>query len=121
MTVFREQTFKYKGQPVTMTPSLALLRRIKGQGVNNVVTATKCLNGGLDLEDLVIVHVAFLQAGGVNITEDESYAYLSGDNVGEVLAFQMAYVESVLPSVDLGKKRAAPAKATGTSGGRKKT
>ena len=84
-----------------------MLRGIKAKGVNNVVLANRCITGGLDLEDLIIPHVAILAEAGVTISDEESYFYLSGGgNQEEIVSFQMAYAQSVLPAVDFGKKDA---------------
>ncbi len=109
MSVFRELTFGYNGDQVSVVPSLALLRRIKARGINNVVLANKCVRGGVDVEDLAIVHSEFMAEAGREISEEESYLYLTGPNAGEVQEFQMAYCQAVLPGVDLGKKPEAPA------------
>lgn len=109
MAVFREVELKWQGETYTMTPSLAVLRRIKSHGLNNVQLASECFHGGVDPCDLVVVHCAFMAEAGVKITEEESYEFLTSGSP-DVVAFQMAYVQAVIPSVDLGKKQEAPAK-----------
>ncbi|MCE8440044.1 hypothetical protein [Rhodovulum sulfidophilum] len=115
--VFREQSFRFQGRDLTVVPSLALLRRIKARGVNNVALANKCIRGGVDLEDLAAVLFEFLRAAQVPegeerpaVSEDESYAFLIDGNQTEIAGFKMAYVQAVLPTVDMGKKPAAPGK-----------
>ena len=105
MAVFRELTFQYNGEVLTFVPSLMILRRIKSRGINNVLLANKCLNGGADLEDLAVVHAEFVRAAGGEITEEDSYGFLTAGDQGEIILFQQAYVEAVLPSVDFGKKQ----------------
>lgn len=105
--VFREVTFPWGGEDYTITPSLALLKRIKAQGINNLQLARACLHGGADPIDLAVVHRLFMAESGVKLTEDESYGFIVGGS-DEVQAFQIAYIASVLPSIDLGKKPAAP-------------
>tara|TARA_R110000851_G_scaffold51593_1_gene122443 strand:- start:109 stop:483 length:375 start_codon:yes stop_codon:yes gene_type:complete len=107
MSVFREQTFKYDGDTLSFIPSLALLKRIKSRGINNVVMANKCIHGGVDIEDLAAVHCEVVRAAGGDITEEVSYAFLTGGNQDEIVSFQQAYISSVLPSVDFGKKPVA--------------
>lgn len=106
--VFREITLPWKGQDYTMTPSVGLLRRIKQQGINNLVLAGEVYHGGADPADLAVVHSLFMRAAGVQITEEDSYGFLTGDETEEVVAFQQAYVGAVIPSIDLGKKPEAP-------------
>lgn len=120
MSVFREFEMKWKGEVYEIKPNLALLRRIKGRGINNVQLAQACFNGGVDMEDLVIVHCAFLASAGVEISEEESYEFLS-TGAPEVIEFQLAYVQTVIPSVDLGKKPEAPAKKPATKARAKKS
>lgn len=108
--VFRELSFSYDGQRQTLVPSLALLRRIKARGINNVILAQKCISGGVDIEDLATVHAEFMAEAGAPMSEEESYAYLTGPQIAEIQEFQMVYCQSVLPGVDLGKKPEAPAR-----------
>lgn len=117
--VFRELSFHYNGERLTLVPSLALLRRIKARGINNVLLANGCVRGGVDIEDLAVAHCEFLReagyrvngepdaAGNVStrpITEEESYLYLTGNQTAEIQEFQMAYCNAVLPGVSFGKK-----------------
>ena len=119
MSVFREQSFDYEGASLTFVPSLALLKRIKVRGINNVMLANKCINGGVDLEDLATVHCEMVMAAGGKCTEEESYGFLTGGDQAEIFSFQQAYISSVLPSVDFGKKpegqKALPAKKKRTA------
>lgn len=120
--VFREIELTWKGEAYKMTPSLSILRSIKSHGINNVQLASECFHGGVDPCDLVIVHRAFLAAAGVSITEEESYEFLTS-GAPAVVEFQLAYVQAVIPSIDLGKKPEAPAqkKPKSKAGRRKKT
>jgi hypothetical protein len=104
MGVFREQTFTYNGTDLAFVPSMAFLNRIKITGINNVMLANKCINGGVDLEDLATVHCEMVRAAGGTIDEEESYGFLTGGDQTEIFGFQQAYISSVLPSVDFGKK-----------------
>lgn len=111
MAVFREKTFDYEGDRMTVVPSLALLRRVQARGVNTTRLANECVRGGVDLVDLAVAHVEFLREAGVTLTEDESYGYMTtAGNQGEVMGFMLAYSESAMPGVDMGKKPEAPAK-----------
>lgn len=110
MAVFREKTFDYEGDRMTVVPSLALLRRVQARGVNTTRLANECVRGGVDLVDLAVAHVEFLREAGVTLTEDESYGYMTtAGNQGEVMGFMLAYSESAMPGVDMGKKPEAPA------------
>lgn len=109
-SVFREVSLEWRGEQHTITPSVLLLRRIKAEGINNLVLANECMHGGADPSELAVVHRIFMAAAGVLVTDDESYGFLTGGDTAAVVAFQTAYVNAVVPSVDLGKKPAAPAK-----------
>lgn len=138
MSVFREVSFHFRGEEIRLVPSLALLRRVAGHGINNTILAHQCLTGGASLEDLAIAHAEFMAEAGFRITEkdedgdpkkrrlteDESYLFvMDPGNLVEVQEFQLAYCLAVNPGVDLGKKlggRATGAKAK-KSKARKKT
>jgi len=107
--VFREVSFLWGEAECALVPSVALLRRIKAQGVNHMSLAKECIHGGADPLDLVVVLRAFLGAGGITASEDQCYAFLTGGDAKAIASFQMAYISAVLPSVDLGKKPEAPA------------
>ena len=107
--VFRQVDFLFREKTVTLVPSLSLLRRIKAMGINHLLLAKQCLQGGADLLDLTIVHNQFLIEGGVtDVTEDESYLFMTSGNGKEFTSFQTAYVNAVMPGIDLGKKPDAP-------------
>ena len=110
--VFRQVDFLFREKTVTLVPSLSLLRRIKAMGINHLMLAQQCLQGGADLLDLTVVHNQFLIEGGVtDVTEDESYLFMTEGNAKEFTSFQTAYVNAVMPGIDLGKKPAAPVTA----------
>lgn len=106
--VFREVSIDWDGETYSITPSMALLRKIKQQGIHNLMLANSCINGGADPLDLVVVHRMFMREAGVKVAEDESYEFIMSGSQ-EMIDFQMAYVSAVLPSIDLGKKPGAPA------------
>lgn len=106
--VFREVSIDWDGETYSITPSMALLRKIKQQGIHNLMLANACINGGADPLDLVIVHRMFMREAGVKVPEDDSYEFIMSGSQ-EMIDFQMAYVSAVLPSIDLGKKPDAPA------------
>ena len=101
--VFRELAIQWQGEEYAITPSLALLRRIKGKGIHALNLANACIKGGADPIDLTDVHRLFMAEAGVKVSEDESYAFITGGS-DEMIDFQLAFVAAVLPSIDLGKK-----------------
>jgi hypothetical protein len=106
--VFREVVLPWNGERHTMVPSVRLLRRIKSEGINNLTLARECMFGGADPSELAVVHRMFMAEAGVSISDEDSYAFVTGGDTQSVVAFQTAYVQSVVPNIDLGKKPEAP-------------
>ena len=107
--VFRQVDFLFRGRTVTLVPSIELLRRIKAKGINTTQLAQLCSNGGADALDVTTIHQAFLIEAGVrDVSEAESYAFIMSGNTKEISSFMLAYVNAVLPGIDLGKKPDAP-------------
>jgi hypothetical protein len=104
--VFREIELSWDGEVYTIVPSMALLKRVKAQGINNLVLANACIQGGADPIDMAIAHRIFMKDAGVTIAEDDSYGFIMS-GTEEMIGFQMAYVSAVLPAIDLGKKPVA--------------
>jgi len=108
MDVFREVSFQWRGQEVTVTPNSALLRRIKARGINTLRVAHECTTVGPDPSELCVALSVFLAEAGIRATDDECYCDLVGTDHAAVISFQLAYVHSVNPSINLGKKPEAP-------------
>lgn len=113
-SVFKEKSLQWNGETVYFVPSVKMLRRIRGEGIQNLKLAHECIVGGADPADFCIALKHMLQAGGVNVTEDECYNFLTSADIPDIMAAQTAYVESVNPTIDLGKKPEAPAPKTAT-------
>lgn len=107
--VFREVTFPFQGEEYTIVPSVAVLRRIKAKGINTTSLANQCIQGGVDLLDLAEALRVFLAEAGERVSVDDAYAWLTTGSA-DVVAFQLTYVQSVMPGIDFGKKPEAPAK-----------
>lgn len=111
----REIAFEWKGQTVRLVPSMQLLNRIAfdlrkaTDGAETTVSlAYKCINGGVEPLFAVIPLRAFLQhALAEKAPSDEEIWQHISTNPKETLSFRLAYVEAILPNVDLGKDRAA--------------
>lgn len=108
-SVFKEKSLLWRGETVYFVPSVKMLRRIRGEGVQNLKLSHECLVGGADPADFCIALKHMLQSGGVTATDDECYDFLTSADIPEIMAAQTAYVESVNPAIDLGKKPEAPA------------
>ena len=107
-SIFKEKSLQWKGETVYFVPSVKMLRRIRGEGIQNLKLAHECLVGGADPADFCIALKHMLQAAGIAATEDECYDFLTSADIPEIMAAQTAYVESVNPTIDLGKKAEAP-------------
>lgn len=112
-SVFREITFSFRGEEYAIVPSVAVLRRIKAKGINTTTLANQCIQGGVDLLDLAEALRIFLAEAEEKVSVDDAYAWLTTGSA-DVVAFQLAYVQSVMPGIDFGKKPVAPAKKTPT-------
>jgi len=118
--VFREASIPWQGQELVFVPSAALLRRIKGLGINNMELARQCIHGGADPLDMAVVLRAFLGAAGVQAGDDECYAYMTSGDAEGIAKIQMAYISAVLPSIDLEKKPEAPTQSPAKPRAKKK-
>ena len=119
-SVFKEKSLRWNGETVFFVPSVKMLRRIRAEGIQNLKLSHECIVGGADPADFCIAMKHMLFAGGVNVSEDECYDWLTSADVDDILQAQRAYVESVNPRIDLGKKQEAPAEKKATAK-RKKT
>lgn len=106
--VFREITIRWDGVDHTFVPSVAMLRRFKAAGVNSFELLNRIRDGNPDALDLTTVHTIMLREAGVKVPEDESYALFMSGDVPAILEFYNAFIASVAPGVDLGKKPEAP-------------
>jgi hypothetical protein len=108
-SVFKEKSLRWNGDDVFFVPDITMLRRIRGEGIQNLKLAHECLVGGADPADFTIALKHMLRQGGVKASDDECYDWLTSADVEDILQAQTAYVESVNPRIDLGKKPEAPA------------
>lgn len=110
--VFREITYQYLGEDVTIVPSMALLGRVKSKGINTTMLANQVTNGGFDFYDLAKAHSVFMTASGRPMSDEQSLEYLTaGSRDAEILGFMAAYAQAAMPGVDFGKKPEAPARS----------
>lgn len=113
MAVFRQSRIAWMGESHDFTPTVAMLRRIKAEGINNLRLAQECLVGGVDPSELAVALRHCLKEAGVAATDEECYGFLTSGDQDAIFAFQECYVGAVLPNVDLGKKDDAPKAARG--------
>jgi len=107
-SVFKEKSLRWQGETVFFVPNVKMLRRIRGEGIQNLKLAHECIVGGADPADFCIAMKHMLAQAGINASEDECYDFLTSGEIDDILAAQTAYVESVNPQIDLGKKPEAP-------------
>lgn len=116
------------GEECSFSPSMLILSAMASdlhrvsEGVENTLSLARKLNsGGADPVFASTVLWHFLQAAGRNeVTREEAYTQMMGESVSlaEKAGFRVAYIQAVLPSVDMGKKPVAPAKPTPAKKGR---
>lgn len=109
--ITRELTFSFKGERVTFAPDMKFLRRLHGVCVDGRTTlvemANSIANRKPDIFTLAYVAHAMLAAGGKNVPEGECYEWVAtggAGNASEMAEFFAAVLNTVFPSVDMGKK-----------------
>ena len=118
----REIDFTWRGQDRRFIPTMAVLSsmasdlaRASEGGENTASLASKLLTGGADpvFASLMLYHM--LRASGADVTREDAYEQiLSGGT--DMVGFRQAYIRTVLPNIDMGKKPEAPAKPAGARG-----
>lgn len=125
--VTREMTFSFKGEKVTFTPDMKFLRRLHGVCVDGRTTlvemANSIANRKPDIFTLAYVAHTMLDAGGHKVPEGECYEWVAtggAGNANEMAEFFAAVLNTVFPSVDMGKKPEGQPQPTKTGTKRKK-
>lgn len=117
MSVFRDIDMVYEGQTYTVTPSNRLLRRIEGQLAPSSLTDMISRIGSAKppVSEVAFVVAEFLKEGGADgVNEDQMYADLMGDlmgNDGKVFAAMTEALVSAISPVDVPAKKPKPGKA----------
>ena len=112
----REITFDWCGEQLRLSPHFALIERI-AQELRQVTEGTettiglayKCVHGGLEPVVIMVPLMHFLrEAKGADCpTKQEVFdRILSEPHM--LVSFRVAYVQAMLPNVDMGKDPAAP-------------
>ena len=124
--MMREIVFTWGGQERRFIPSMAVLSamasdlaRASEGGENTAVLASKLLHGGADpvFASLALYHM--LRASGADVTREDAYAQILGGGE-DMVGFRQAYITTVLPNIDMGKKPEAPVNPAGAARGRRK-
>ena len=111
-------SFQWGGQTRSFTPTMTVLAAMASdlarvsEGAENTLSLAQKMNaGGADPVFAATALWHLLRASGAEVTRDQCYEQMMGDGVTlvEKAGFRMAYLQSVLPSVDMGKKPEAPA------------
>lgn len=111
-------SFQWGGQTRSFTPTMTVLAamasdlaRVSEGSENTLSLAQKMNAGGADPVFAATALWHLLRASGADLTRDQCYEQMMGDQISliEKAEFRMAYLQSVLPSVDMGKKPEAPA------------
>lgn len=114
----RSLTFTWGGAAREFVPTMAVLSAMASElarvseGAENTLSLAHKMNaGGADpvFASAMLWHM--LRASGAGIAREEAYAQLMGAEIPmlEKLEFRQAFLQAVLPMVDMGKKPEAPA------------
>ena len=117
MSVFRSKIIKWDGVEYTFTPSLNMLRRIEGRGINLLQCANGFLTGNMQLAMAADCVWNFLQEAMKDKAPsgEDVYAwmvYASSQDRAAYDAIVWEVVSTILPDVNLGKKDAPPVTQT---------
>ena len=127
----RKVSFKWAGADLEFTPSMTFLASLASdiarisEGTENTLSLAHKINaGGADPVFAATALWHMLKAASVEgITREDAYTQLMGDStsMAEKVEFRTAYLQSVLPQIDYGKKPPAPdaSKPTAKSSRRK--
>ena len=111
-------SFQWGGQTRSFTPTMTVLAAMASdlarvsEGAENTLSLAQKMNaGGADPVFAATALWHLLRASGADLTRDQAYEQMMGDQISLIdkAEFRMAYWQSVLPSVDMGKKPEAPA------------
>lgn len=125
----RVLSFDWGGVTRTFTPTMTVLAsmasdlaRVSEGSENTLSLAQKMNAGGADPVFAATALWHLLRASGADVTRDQCYEQMMGDQIAmlEKIEFRAAYLQSVLPSVDMGKKPEAPAAKPPASKARRK-
>lgn len=114
----RTVSFTWGGVERTFVPTLAVLAsmaadlsRISEGQENSLSLARKINAGGADPVFAATALWHMLRAAGADLTREAVYEQMMGDEIPmlEKIEWRTAYLASVLPQVDQGKKQKAPA------------
>ena len=128
--MMREIVFTWGGQERRFIPTMAVLSAMASdlarasEGTENTaVLASKLLHGGADpvFASLALYHMlrASTVPPMVEVTREEAYAQILGGGE-DMVGFRQAYITTVLPNIDMGKKPEAPVNPAGAARGRRK-
>lgn len=113
--IYKELTFTYLGKRCTFTPSMALVGRIRSQvraaGTSFVELARGVQGGDPDHFTMAYVLQEMLASAGEAVAEDACFAFLQSGGNGkgaELQSVYLAFLNTVFPEVDHGKKPDAP-------------
>lgn len=125
----REVSFTWGGNDRAFKPDMAMLARMASdigrmsEGAENTLSLASKMNaGGADPVFAATALWHMLRSAGVNVTRESAYEQLMGDDASmeDKVSFRVAYMQSVLPAVNMGKKPEAPAAAQAGLSARKK-
>jgi hypothetical protein len=105
--VFRELTFTHRGELISFTPSMKMLRDMASFCYDPINLILKMGNETLTTLELASAIFVVLKHCGKKYTEEDCYAYVVNHFEGreeELSSFSNALIKSISPDLDLGKK-----------------
>ena len=116
----RAVSFTWGGSERSFVPTIAMLAAMASdlsrisEGQENTLSLARKINaGGADPVFAATALWHMLKASGADLTREAVYEQMMGDEIPmlEKIEWRAAYLASVLPQVDQGKKPKAPAEA----------
>lgn len=112
----REISFEWDGATLRISPSFLLtsriaqeLRKVSEGSETTISLAYKCVHGGLEPVFLMVPLMQYLREALKEKApgEQEVFEKIVGDPA-LLMSFRLAYVQAMLPNVEMGKDPAAP-------------
>ena len=100
--VFQTVEIDWKGATYKITPTMRLLNTIE-QEISLSRLVHRLESGDMPLSHIATVIAAFLQSAGAEVTADEVYADLLGDDAADLGAVASAIIAAIFPATG-GKK-----------------
>lgn len=120
MSVFREMTIQWDGDEYTVTPSMALMRRIEQNGISLTTMAMRTAKGDAPISHIAYVLQQLLAQAGASVEEDDVYAALITGSEKQATHLVEVVLSAFAPSSGEGETKNRAARRARAAVGRKK-